>query len=104
MSWQSATVHRSLPLRGSAAPATDGHMEPAAKRQRIGAAAASLPLAVVLDIEGTVAPISFVAEVRATALSGGTGGTALSGGTASRRPGEPAPCCQNAPPLPGHGS
>lgn len=73
-------------------------MEPAAKRQRIGTAAASLPLAVVLDIEGTVAPISFVAEVRATVLSGGTGGTA------SRRPGEPAPCCQNPPPLPGHGS
>lgn len=36
--------------------------QPAAKRRKT----AKLPAAIVLDIEGTVAPISFVTEVRCT--------------------------------------
>ena len=45
----------------------DGHAEPPAKKQRLAAPVASagaLPAAIVLDIEGTVAPISFVSEAR----------------------------------------
>lgn len=38
-----------------------GNGEPAAKRQKT--VSAKLPTAIVLDIEGTVAPISFVTEV-----------------------------------------
>lgn len=46
------------------ASCADGHAEPAAKKQRTSAATARpLPTAIVLDIEGTVAPISFVTEV-----------------------------------------
>lgn len=46
---------------------TDGDSEPAAKKARTMLPAVTgttrLPAAIVLDIEGTVAPISFVTEV-----------------------------------------
>ena len=57
---------------------TDGHAEPPAKKQRTsdGFAAApgrKLPGAIVLDIEGTVAAISFVTEARTPGSSGSHG-------------------------------
>jgi len=50
-------------------PHADGHAEPPAKKQRVSNGSAGLPTpklpgAIVLDIEGTVAAISFVTEVR----------------------------------------